>query len=172
VFQRPPPNPATRRTRPACAAACVLVVIGALSAGPGMANTVYRWQDAQGNIVLSDRPPVDRTIKFETIESGEKRLRFPGARDTGAEGAPESRPARSEAESPAAQDPAPGGGASLEVTPDPEVCRQARDNLDILDTKPRIRVYGDDGELRYLTPGETQARRERTLLLIDLHCRD
>lgn len=130
------------------------------------ADTVYRWTDAEGNTVLSDRPPGDRAISFETLQTRE---RSPSSASSGQE----SRGGgASGTASGSGRDSLDGARLVPEVTPDPEICQQARNNLEILDRKPRIRVYGDDGELRYLSPAEMEQQRERALQAIELHCRE
>jgi hypothetical protein len=60
----------------------------------------------------------------------------------------------------------------VSIEPDPKACEQARNNLEVMRTKPRIRVYGDDGELRYLTPEEVDKEIQRSELTAEVHCRD
>jgi hypothetical protein len=124
-------------------------------------NQYYRWLDDRGNPVHSDRPPPAGT-PYEVVSTRTTTV----------------RPVGSSAPTPAA--PAPTGGdavaragtqSAAAATPrDPERCRQARENLETLDTAPRIRMRGDDGEFRYITDEEREQHRQTALSIINAHC--
>lgn len=147
------------------------LLLTALLAAPStvLGDTYYRWTDGSGDTVMSDRPPEDPAVPYETVTIRETSLRPSRATPAPAAGA--------DAE---ATPEGAGGAAQLDryevtqsapaVKPDPAACEQARRNLEVLDSKPRIRVYDDEGELRYLSASEVAAEREKMLLAIDLHC--
>jgi predicted O-methyltransferase YrrM len=132
-------------------------------------QTYYRWTDDSGNLVMSDRPPERPDIAYETIATQGSSLRRPRARP-----APDPSVAGTASGSASAQ---PSSGPAPRPAPqvaaaerDPELCKQARENLQILEIKPRIRAYNDQGELEYLTPEEIEEEKRRTRLTIETHC--
>ena len=138
-------------------------------AGPAAAQSAYyRWTDESGNLVLSDRPPQSADQDYETVA-----VQAPTLRRRPATAAPPSPPVYDPGD---ASPPQPAVSrteedtAALPVERDPAVCKQARTNLEVLETKPRIRVYGDDGELRYLSPEQIEEQKAATQRAIDLHC--
>lgn len=50
--------------------------------------------------------------------------------------------------------------ASTDGLKDPERCKSAKSNLDIINTSSRIKVKGDDGEFSYLSPDEIAKRKK------------
>jgi hypothetical protein len=145
------------------AALAVLLALPATAAS----NTYYRWKDDQGNLVMSDRPPADSSIEFETVGPDGSLRRAPAADD----GTPASAPGAGSGRPPAreesgAQAAAPGSSPP----PDPELCAKARANLQTLESAARIRMQGDDGEMRFLDDEEREAQRQEALRAIEAHC--
>jgi predicted O-methyltransferase YrrM len=56
------------------------------------------------------------------------------------------------------------------VERDPEACAQAKRALQELDNRPRVRVYDETGELKYLSDEEKAELRRRAELTVELHC--
>ena len=125
------------------------------------ARDYYSWRDANGRLVVSDRPPDDPSIPYTkghnqwTGRSDQPAV--PAFRDDGEQGrnaiAP---PASSSTPQRAAAPPAP---KTIERTPDPDKCAAARDRLFKLETFPRMRMQDENGEVRFMTDAE---RREQT----------
>ncbi len=149
--------------------ATLIAALAVLLAMPVTAasSTYYRWKDDQGNLVMSDRPPADSSIEFETV-GPDGSLRRPPAPDgdstAGSPGAgggmtPVREAGGAEAAAPNSSPP-----------PDPELCAKARANLQTLESAARIRMQGDDGELRFLDDEEREAQRQEALRAIEAHC--
>lgn len=145
-------------------AALCLTGVEALAGGKA-----YRWQDANGNTVFSDRPP-EQGETFETISTRSGMVRptedeEPAAAPAGtpAAGTPKSQP-QSTGQPPAQEPP--------EVTyeKNPEYCARAQEQLQFLDTAPRIRTTDDQGELYYMSDEERAEARRKAQNVIEMHC--
>jgi hypothetical protein len=121
----------------------------------------YRWTDQYGNVQHSDRPPPAGTkYDFILVNTGHgSQPATPPAAE------PASEPLPAPAATPAANAP-----EQLTVEKNPAFCEQARSNLETLNTRARIRLKGEDGEYRYLTPEEKQEQRQRAIDMIAIHC--
>ena len=119
----------------------------------------YRWSDAQGNPVHSDRPPPKGT-DYEVITTGSSFRREVDA----AEGAVplEVKPSASNQFEAVTDNNA--------IKKNPEFCARARDNLEQLDTKARIRARNDQGEVRYLSEEEKENERKKAQDAISAYC--
>ncbi len=145
------------------AALAVLLALPATAAS----STYYRWKDDQGNLVMSDRPPADSSIEFETVGPDGSLRRAPAAdgggtassRGAGGSATPAREAGEAEAAAPSSSPP-----------PDPELCAKARANLRTLESAARIRMQGDDGEMRFLDDEEREAQRQEALRAIEAHC--
>jgi hypothetical protein len=144
------------------AGALVLTTALIASWGP-LANAdqaVYRWKDTNGNLVNSDRPP-PQGVDYEVISTKSSMVRPVDAEE---------------------------GAVPLEVKPtatnkfeqvdtskppsqkNPEFCKRAKENLAALDTNARIRMRNEEGEVRYLTPEEKEAEKNKALDTIKATC--
>lgn len=145
--------------------ALMLAFVSTLSHDAYAANTYYRWKDAQGKLVVSDRPPRDDSVEYEVVSQGSSMVRrvMPG------EGAV-----------PAEVNPRPGNDfdqvdtrrEQMEaVTKNPESCARAKENLDTLNTAVRIRIRDSDtGEFRFLSEEEKDTQRQKARDIIRVHC--
>lgn len=132
-----------------------------LAAGSTQAeSTYYRWQDDRGNPVHSDRPPPNGT-PYEVISSGSNMVRKVDA-DEGAVPAT-TQPTVSNNFEPVDAKPTP-------VKKNAEQCKRARENLETLDTKVRIQIRNDQGELRPLSEEEKDIQRKQAIDTIAVHC--
>jgi hypothetical protein len=132
-------------------------------------ETYYRWTDEQGNIVMSDRPPGAPGIDYEAVVKSGGSLRPPppeksAATESSATWNPLTTPGGSDSES---MQP---GANKRELERDPEACAQAKRTLQELNNRPRIRVYDEQGELKYLSDEEKAEFRHRAEVIIELHC--
>jgi len=123
-------------------------------------TVVYRWNDAAGNQVNSDRPPPEG-IEYETISTSSSMVHTVEP----AEGTvpPTVKPGAGK-DAPATADKTPA------TQKNPEFCARARDNLTQLDTHARIRLRDDQGEVRYLSEEEKTAEKQKALDAIKVFC--
>lgn len=129
--------------------ACCLLVSSQAWAAP---DKVYKWTDEKGLVHYSERPPLGKQTEIVKPEIGHSE---PVDYGTAA------------ADKPKEENKAASAKASLK---DPERCDAARKNLDTLKTYARIRIKGDDGQLRYLTPEEQQQKTAEASKAIEESC--
>ena len=149
-----------KRVAQAWLSATVVAVLFLASGSAQAESTYYRWQDSQGNPVHSDRPPPIGT-PYEVISSGSYMVRKVDA-DEGAVPAT-TEPTVSNNFEPVAAKKTP-------VKKNAEQCKRARENLETLDTKVRIQIRNDQGELRPLSEEEKDIQRKQAIDTIAVHC--
>ena len=141
--------------------ATILVMLGAFGTEALAGNTYYRWTDPDGNPVHSDRPPPTGT-NYEVVSTGTSQVR----KVSSSEGAvaPVSDTSKKDDfdgfEEAKAEAPAKNA----------EFCKSAKENLDTLESKARIRLKDDNGEYRYLTAEEKETQKKTARDLIKSHC--
>jgi len=142
--------------------ALALAVTGLIFSGPTVnaGTEYYRWKDANGNPVNSDRPP-PQGIEYEVISTGSSLVR-PVEPNTGA--VPKT------VEPTASNSFEPVDTSRLQVEKNPEYCARARENLNQLDTHARVSLRNEQGEVRILTPEEKEAERQKALNSIEAFC--
>ncbi len=113
---------------------------------------VYKWTDEKGLIHYSERPPLGKQTEVVKPEIG-----FSEPVNYGT----------ATSEKPKEEAKATNTKSSLK---DPERCDAARQNLDTLKTFARIKVKGEDGEYRFLTPDEQQQRTQESQKAIEESC--
>ncbi|MCB1844411.1 MAG: DUF4124 domain-containing protein, partial [Halioglobus sp.] len=64
----------------------------------------------------------------------------------------------------------PSSSEQQAIKKNPEFCQRARDNLETLDTKARIRVRNEQGEFSYIDEEEKERRREEAREAINIYC--
>ena len=146
-------------------AACVALALSQTAS----ANTTYRWVDQNGNPVLSDRPPEAGVPYTEVgVESGFKRYPKPTGMNE-----PDVNESDATGESPTAPS-SPSAASSptrIEVvSPQPDLCDQAQDNIFKLETFPRMRVQDENGEVRFMTDEERSAQLAAAYRVRDANC--
>jgi len=52
----------------------------------------------------------------------------------------------------------------------PEICARAQSNLETLNSTARVRIRGEDGEMRFLTEEEIESQRQKARDAITVHC--
>lgn len=160
--------------RGSIATAIGIISMAATIALPAAAesSTYYRWKDERGNLVISDRPPENPRIAYETVQPGVSLRRWPTPAPTAPPepGKSGSEPGKtgSETEPVAQEAPVP----SKPPQADPELCARARANLETLGSAARIRMRDEDGEMRFLDDEEREAQRQEALKAIEAHCGD
>lgn len=123
-------------------------------------QVVYRWIDDRGNPVNSDRPP-PKGVDYEVISTSSSMVRPVDAE----EGAVplEVKPS-------ADNQFQPVDTSKPKVEKNPEYCQRAKENLATLDSKARIRLRDEQGEVRYLSEEDKQLERNKALETIKLNC--
>lgn len=144
----------------------VALVLLAMCAGVGSAHAgakLYRWKDSNGNVVMSDRPP-PAGVQFEAISTSSSLVHSVDSETPATPPAP-THPAAPPREASTLPEP------SKEIyKKNPEYCQTARQNLEVLDRAPRIRMPDANGELHYLTDEEREQERQKNLDIIAAHC--
>lgn len=133
----------------------------------------YKWLDERGQVVISDRPPVDPTVAYEYHGDrfGQERTRLfeddgePTRGNVAGRGNTRDNP----------QNPETAGGvkppSAADRKPDAAKCSAARERLFKLETFPRKRVE-DNGEVRFMTSDEVEEQLRVNRELIERHCAD
>ncbi len=145
------------RTWLACVTFTALVTTGLYAHAE---KTYYRWQDDRGNPVHSDRPPPIGT-PYEVITTGSSLARQVDG-DEGAVPATTEPTVRNEFTT---VDTKP-----KEMQKNAEQCQRAQENLETLNTKVRIQIRNDQGELRPLSEEEKEIQRKQAMDVIAVHC--
>ena len=146
-------------------AACVAIALSQTVS----ANTTYRWVDQNGNPVLSDRPPEAGIPYTEVgVDSGFKRYPKPTGMGEPDVNEFDGTGASSTDLSSASATSSP---ARIEVvSPQPDLCDQAQDNIFKLETFPRMRVQDENGEVRFMTDEERSAQLATAYRVRDANC--
>lgn len=135
----------------------LISVIGALALALSASSTfaakdkVFTWTDEKGVVHYGERPPKDSQARLIKTRTGH------------------SEP------TPTQETTAPNtSGTTTTANPtkdiDPVRCETARKNLELLNTVARIRVTGDDGNMRNLTEEDKAAQRITMQEIIDQAC--
>jgi len=146
--------------RDVCLAAATAFVLALGSATAGADSTYYRWLDARGNPVNSDRPPPAGT-PYDVVSTKSNLKRAVSA----GEGAV-----------PATVEPSvsnqfdPVKTVAEPVKKSAEQCKRAQENLETLNSKVRIQIRNDQGELRPLSEEEKEDQRKQAMDTIKVHC--
>ncbi len=143
-----------------CLAVTALVIVASAGFSAHASSTYYRWQDDRGNPVHSDRPPPMGT-PYEVITTGSSLVRQVDAE----EGAV---PATTEPT--VSNDFQPVNTSKAPVKKNSEQCQRAQENLQTLNTKVRIQVRNDQGELRPISEEEKEIQRQQAMDVIAVHC--
>ena len=142
-----------------------LCITGFCLAAPATfaADGYYKWVDERGNPQHSDRPPPGGTAyEFVSTDTGLKRRVSASANNSPSPTS--AMPAKKEA---------PKSNMAEEqskIKKNPAYCDQAKANLDTLNSAARVRIRGNDGEIRYLTEEEKDIQRKKANDMIAVHC--
>ena len=140
-----------------------------LQGQPADASPTYRWVDANGNPVLSDRPPETGVPYTEVgVDTGFRRYPKPVATETAEPGA--QAPAGSASVSTLASPNGAEANQTTVVEAHPALCEQAKDNIFKLETFPRMRVQDDDGEVRFMSDEERATQLATAYEVRDANC--
>lgn len=124
------------------------------------AEEVFKWVDENGLTHYSALPPKNKKARIVKTQTGHSE---PVSYKN-------SKPA-DESSSPAQESPVTTPAAPSNIPQkDPERCTAARKNLETLQNHARVRIKGDDGQLRYLTPNEHGQKMANAQKAIDESC--
>ncbi len=150
------------RKKRACSAAVALVLLSLSGISAVAGGTYYRWIDASGTPVNSDRPP-PAGVEYETIAtSTNNRVEEAAGEETAPQGA---KPAQDDDSGQAA-----AATQRVEIVKNPEACAVAKQNLETLSTHARIRMPDGEGSFRYLSEEEKAAQRMQAEAAIKQNC--
>ena len=149
-----------------CVAALLLAAVLGRSYLAEAQSAVYRWVDAQGNLVMSDMPPPDGTV-YESL----------GTRETinpaDAFDSPQNEEQRS-IDRGLSEDLKPSTNKEQDAfassANNNERCAQAKNNLSALSEACPITVRNDQGIPRDLTADEVQIQLQATRAQIAVYC--
>jgi hypothetical protein len=139
---------------------CATLLIG-VSVTAVAQSAYYRWTDAQGNQMHSDRPP-PAGVDYEKIESGKNPMRQAESNKNSAFPEPSTRVET--------KPDAPNTTSARETEKNPELCRAAKENLRLLDSSARIRLNTGEGEAQYLSDKQRAVQREEAVTTIEKLC--
>lgn len=145
-----------------------ITLLGLAAASASAADRLYRWVDDNGNQVNSDRPP-SAEMDYEVISTESSMVRTLGDESDSpsqVEGDNE-KPYEGETER---VTEARDSDSDSDSKKNPENCEIARNNLIQLNSSARIRLRGDDGEIRYLSVEEKDIQRENATRAIAVYC--
>jgi hypothetical protein len=124
----------------------------------------YKWTDSGGRPQLSDRPPpAGVEYEFVSTDTGRSR-RISAEESSAAAGSTAAAMPKPEAPEPTEAE------KQVLIEKNPDLCDQARANIDTLNSKARVRIRDADGAIRYLTPDEKDVQRQKADDLMAVHC--
>ncbi len=116
-------------------------------------NGYYRWTDENGTVQSSDHPP--KGIESEFIKF------------TSPQGSSSSKNKKNTDQ--AQSTPKIYSEMEVVIEKDPELCKQAQNNLKALESA-RIRITEPDGSKRILTADEKELQQDNARKFIKIHC--
>ena len=144
-----------------------LAVFAMTLGSASMANEIYKWTDAEGNVHYEDRP---------TGSANEQRMKMSYSR-TNVEAVQqrilsrvESQEARREAKAAATEEEQSAEAAAAEAAEKREKCESYRARMQTFVQSRRLYRENDDGEREYLDEKQTQEARRRVEELIAENC--
>ena len=146
----------------ACIALSATMLLATASLPAMSSDTYYRWVDENGTPMNSDHPPPPG-IKYEKVVVGGGLSRRSAADGT----SPAAAESDQTATAPQEQAAASGQQTSHK---DPEACATARQNLETLNTRARIRMPDGDGNYYFLTEEDKEVQREQARAVISQAC--
>jgi len=140
----------------------------ALTAGGNvMANEIYKWTDADGNVHYEDRP---------TGSATEERMAFSYRRSNSAsvqqrvQKRMDSQASRAEAKAAAAEEQKSADDAAAESAATQKKCESHRAQLQTMVQSRRLYREGADGEREYLDDKQIQQARQKVEEFISKNC--
>jgi len=146
--------------RPAVKATSVtaISIILSLSATDALAaKKFYKWVDDQGVVHYSATPPKGQKSSVITTYN---RRGTPGPNQA-TEKPKETNNKEDDSEKP----------ETNERIKDPKLCASAKKNLEVIETNHRIRLRGDDGQMRILSAEEKESQKKNSEKIVSDHCK-
>lgn len=113
---------------------------------------VYKWTDSKGQTHYGQRPPQNTETEVIKPQTGH------------------SDPVTYTTSAPDANKEVSKAATDSKPLKDPERCASARKNIETLKTYARIKIKGDDGEFRYLTPDEQKQKLDEANKAVSESC--
>jgi len=133
---------------------------------PASGTEIYRWQDKQGNPVISDRRPAPGT-PYTTLNP--TRLGISPNKKTTASNPQNAWQTRTDR--PESRISGTTQGTEKPVESTQAFCITIDNSISKLTTRPRISVRESDGSTRFLSDVERQGKLAEALALRDANCR-
>jgi hypothetical protein len=139
----------------------ILLILACAAAGALAADKqqVYKWTDANGVVHFSDAPPPTDTKNVQSLHLAG------GTTTSGA--APAGNAAVASTAAPGATTTAVPAAAGDNAT----LCKQARSNLELLQSKTPVGIAGADGKAEALDDKARQAQIDNAKLAISRFCK-
>ncbi len=117
-------------------------------------KVTYKWTDAEGIVQYTERPPKDMAYEKITVSTS-------GAQET-----------TNVTQEQAVEEAESKTNTALDgiIESNKRNCKIAKENLEVLTKLARIRVKGEDGEERILSPEEKQKKLSETQKQVDVFC--
>lgn len=145
--------------------AITLGVVSSIFPAVSDAGTLYRWNDAKGRPVISDRQPPVGT-PYTVLNDG----RF-GVIKKAPTTTPNEPTQQAVSENQRAKKSVAGSNdEKVVVEKHPELCAQAKENIFKLETFPRMRVEDDDGTVRFMSDAERAAQLKTAREVAKANC--
>ncbi len=136
---------------------------------PGaLAGKVFKWIDDEGIPQYTDQAPKDR--EYTIVETFGAPKSAEAALKKRAEAAAAAQASKSAAEESGKDFEAQKLERERQAKVRAENCKNARANLKTIQENARVRILGEDGEYRYLTPEERQAQIDQASEMIANSC--
>ncbi len=142
---------------------CAALLLIGLGAAPSFAGEdgYYKWMDDKGRPHHSDRPPPPG-VAYEFVPADGSMRRRVTAEESAANPIPTTAQEQQNSEPVSEEEGA--------VVKNSVYCDQAKNNLETLDSKARVRIRDADGNIRFMTEEEKEAQRQKARDLISVHC--
>ena len=145
-----------------CAIAATLALMAYSASSIGAGDTYYRWLDATGAPVNSDRPP-PAGIEYDVITTNTNEMVNERTAEAGLpENATASPDSDTRQQSTSKQTSAP--------EKDAQACATAQNNLETLQTHARIRIHDADGNFHFLNEEEKTQQLANSEAAITYYC--
>lgn len=149
-----------------CAMFLGLLVTASWLAGPAQAaKDYYKWTDENGVTHYSARKPYNRDAEVVSVATGQS---------TPVQAAPSEGEDSTAGTGNAGTDGSSGSpspGQSQEQTlKDPERCKAARSNLEVLRTNAKVRMQSENGEIHHLSEEEKEKKVQEFQQAVEESC--
>jgi len=128
-------------------AVCFFLILGITNAH---GQSVYQWEDAEGNIHFSQQPPAINSIDSENTKKID--IKTPAASSTPVQPVQNKQPSKPEDRR--KQD-----------------CENTRNNLALIKSSANLQSKDKDGNVRSITPEEIQQSKEKNEKFLKEHCK-